>query len=255
MIDALMLLGENRFGRSLLPAAAIASADELGIDRIVAAPARPLDYHLGPANTMLGRWAADSGDRIVALGRVDPLDGERAITEARRCLEELGCAGLFLHPGEEAFPVRAAGPIMRVAAELGVPVVIFTGIFARSEPLQVAELAAASPSVPVVMTSGGQINISGLSMVDAWEALTSTPNLHVLTNGEYRQDFIERLASDLDPERVLFASAAPEFDVRFEVARIRSARLAPDARAAIEHGNAVRLFAIPALPGETIQES
>ena len=37
------------------------------------------------------------------------------------------------------------------------------------------------------MTTGGQINISGLSVVDAWLALTTTPNLHVLTNGVYRQ--------------------------------------------------------------------
>ena len=98
------------------------------------------------------------------------------------------------------------------------------------------------------MTSGGQINISGLSMVDAWLALTTTPNLHVLTNGEYRQDFIERLASELDERRVLFASFAPVFDARFEVARIRSARLSDTARQAIEHDNAARLFRDPATP-------
>jgi predicted TIM-barrel fold metal-dependent hydrolase len=138
---------------------------------------------------------------------------------------------------------------MSVAAEAGVPVVIAAGIFARSEPLQVAELAAATPSVPVVMTSGGQINISGLSMVDAWEALLRNPNLFVMTNGEYRQDYIERLAGDLGAERVLFASSAPEFDVRFEVARIRSARTTAAAREAIEHGNAARLFSIARAPG------
>ena len=91
-------------------------------------------------------------------------------------------------------------------------------------------------------TSGGQVNISGLSLVDAWLALTSTPNLYVMTNGEYRQDFIERLATELDPTRVLFASFAPVFDAAFEVARIRSARLTGDARILIEHENAQRLF-------------
>jgi predicted TIM-barrel fold metal-dependent hydrolase len=131
---------------------------------------------------------------------------------------------------------------LAVAADLGAPVVVATGLFAQSEPLQVAELAATTPSVTVVMTSGGQINISGLSMVDAWQALTSTPNLSVLTNGEYRQDYIERLATDLDPARVLFASFAPVHDARFEVARIRSARLTAEARRLIEHDNARRLF-------------
>jgi predicted TIM-barrel fold metal-dependent hydrolase len=75
-----------------------------------------------------------------------------------------------------------------------------------------------------------------------------------MTNGEYRQDYIERLASDLDYERVLFASFAPDFDVRFEVARIRSARLTAQARQAIEQGNAARLFAITSAPGKASVE-
>jgi predicted TIM-barrel fold metal-dependent hydrolase len=255
MIDALMLLGENRFGPSINPPQAVALADELGHEAIVAAPARPPDYHLGPANAALSQAAADSEGRLIALGRVDPTDGQRAVAEARRCLDELGCAGLFLHPGEEAYPVRLARPVLEVVAEAGAPVVVATGLFAQSEPLQVAELAAAFPSVPVIMTSGGQINISGLSMVDAWLALTTTPNLSVLTNGEYRQDYIERLAGELDPRRVLFASFAPLYDPRFEVARIRSARLSVEARRVIEHDNARRLFARGQLPGEPAEET
>jgi predicted TIM-barrel fold metal-dependent hydrolase len=242
VIDALMLVGDNRFGATLRPAEALALADEVGIERIVAATARPRDYHLGPANEALAAAARQSGGRLVALGRVDPLDGDRAIEEARRCLVELGCAGLFLHPGEEAYPVRQARRLVDAVRDLGRPVVVATGFFSLSEPLQVAELASAAPELPVVMTTGGQIDISGLSMVDAWLALTGTPNLHVMTNGEYRQDFIERLASELDPARVLFASFAPVFDAAFEVARIRSARLPDDARTLIEHGNARRLF-------------
>jgi predicted TIM-barrel fold metal-dependent hydrolase len=94
----------------------------------------------------------------------------------------------------------------------------------------------------VVLTNGGQINISGLSMADAWLALTSHGNLLVMTNGEYRQDFIERLASELGPERVLYASCAPVFDPAFEHKRIRSASMTDKARAAVEGGNAARLF-------------
>ncbi len=241
-IDALMLLGENRFGPTLEVAQALALADELELAAIVAAPARPLDYRLEPANERLAVEAAASGGRLRALGRVDPLDGEAAVREARRCLVELDCAGLFLHPMEEAFPVRRARGILSVAAEHGAPVVVATGYPGLSEPLQVAEAAATVPDVTVVLTTGGQINISGLSMVDAWLALTGTPNLHVMTNGEYRQDFIERLGSEFDARRVLYASFAPTWDARFERERIGAARLADDARRAIEHDNAARLF-------------
>ncbi|HKO84224.1 MAG TPA: amidohydrolase family protein, partial [Actinomycetota bacterium] len=177
-----------------------------------------------------------------ALGRVDPLNGRAAEAEARRCLDEFGCVGLFLHPGEESFPVSAARHVLQVAAERRVPVVVATGWFALSEPLQVAQAAADLPDLPVVLTNGGQINISGLSMADAWLALTSHGNLLVMTNGEYRQDFIERLASELGPERVLYASCAPVFDPIFEHKRIRSASMTDEARSAVEGGNAARLF-------------
>jgi hypothetical protein len=44
IVDALVVLGENRFGTSLAADAALRLSDELGVDRILAAPARPLDY-------------------------------------------------------------------------------------------------------------------------------------------------------------------------------------------------------------------
>jgi predicted TIM-barrel fold metal-dependent hydrolase len=242
LVDALMLLGDNRFGPTLEVPDALVLCGRLGIDKLVAAPARPFDYHLEPANERLATAARASGGRLAALGRVDPLNRRAAEAEARRCLDDLGCVGLFLHPGEESFPVTAARHVFEVAAERRKPVVVAAGWFALSEPLQVAQAAADVPDLPVVLTNGGQINISGLSMADAWLALTSRDNLLVMTNGEYRQDFIERLTSELSPERVLYASGAPAFDPVFEHKRIRSARMTDEARSAVEGGNAARLF-------------
>lgn len=244
IVDALVLLGENRFGPTLTRDELLASNDRLGVDKVVAAPARPLDYHLGPANDAVASAARDSDGRIVPLGRVDPTDGERGVEEARRCLRDLGCIGLFLHPFEEAVPITSARPIFEVALEHRAPIVVATGYPMVAEPLQVAQIATDLPDVPVVMTNGGNINISGLSLSDAWLALSQATNLHVMTNGEYRQDFIERLASDLDPGRVMFASMAPVFDRDFELKRVRSARMPADARRAVEGGAATRLFGL-----------
>jgi predicted TIM-barrel fold metal-dependent hydrolase len=244
IVDGLMLLGENRFGPTLSVQEGLGIAEQLGVDRVVAAPARPLDYHLEPANERLAEAAQNSEGRLAVLGRVDPLNGKRAVDEAERCLTELGCVGLFLHPAEESFPVTWAGDVLEVAGEQGRPVVVATGYSSLSEPLQVAELAARFTEVLLVLSNGGQINISGLSMVDAWFALTGRPNLLVMTNGEYRQDFIERLARDFDETRVLYASFAPVFDPAFEIKRIRSAAMSQSARCAIEGGNAARLFGL-----------
>jgi predicted TIM-barrel fold metal-dependent hydrolase len=245
IIDALVVAGENRFRAGPTLAELAAAADAAGIEGLVAAPGRPLDYHLGPANEALADAAGSVDMPVARLGRVDPLDGDRAIAEAARCLDELGCAGLFLHPGEEAFPIRLASPVVTVAATRGVPVVVAAGAYALSEPLQLFEFARTHPDLTMVMTSGGQLNISGLGMADAWLALERAPNLHVMTDGVYRQDFIERLAEDLDPHRLLAGSFAPYFDLGYERRRVLSACLTPAARALVEGGNAQRLFALP----------
>ncbi len=251
IVDALSIGGPNLFRPTPSVVELQEAARGSGIDALVVAPGRPFDYALPPANDALAAEAKGMR-RIARLGRVDPNQGEAAVSEARRCVRELGCAGLFLHPGEEAFKVRHAAALVKVAADEGVPVVVAAGLYGLSEPLQVLQVAARVPEATVILTSGGQINISGLSMIDAWAALERHAGLHVMTNGEYRQDFIERLGRDLDPHRVLFASFAPYFDQAFELARVRSAVLDPAARTLIEGGNAARLFGLPtAIEGAT----
>jgi predicted TIM-barrel fold metal-dependent hydrolase len=240
-IDALTVAGPNLFRESPVLADLRTAAKRRGIDGLVVAPARPFEYHLPPANDQLAKQAEGLSD-IARLGRVDPNQKAAAVSEARRCLTELGCAGLFLHPGEEAFKVRTAAAVVEEAAAWGAPVVVAAGLYGLSEPLQVLQLAAAVPEATVVLTSGGQTNISGLSMIDAWAALERHPRLHVLTNGEYRQDFIERLVRELDPRRVLFGSFAPYYDQGFEFARVQSAHMDAASRALVEGGNAGRLF-------------
>jgi uncharacterized protein len=242
IVDSLVIAGPNRFRPGHELADVIATAVEVGVEGLIAAPGRPPGYHLAPANDHLADAARAASMPVARLGRVDPLAGPDASAEARRCLEVLGCTGLFLHPGEEAYPIRHAAPVMDVAAEHGVPVVVAAGLYGLSEPLQMMELALAYPTVPIVMTSGGQINISGLGMLDAWLALQRAPNLHVMTNGEYRQDFIERLARDLDPARVLYCSFSPYFDLHYERRRVANARIDDAARALVEGDNACRMF-------------
>jgi predicted TIM-barrel fold metal-dependent hydrolase len=155
MVDALMLLGENRFGPTLSVNEALGLCDELGFDAVVAAPARPMAYHLAPANEWLADAARENSGRLAALGRVDPLNGEEAIVEAARCLSQLECVGLFLHPGEEAFPITVARDVLGIAQQYGAPVVVATGYFSLSEPLQIAQLATDFPEVSVGHDHGG----------------------------------------------------------------------------------------------------
>jgi predicted TIM-barrel fold metal-dependent hydrolase len=243
-VDALALAAPNLFSPGSPDLGGLlADGAALGIDAHVVAPGRPPSYVLPAANDALAA-AADGLPSVARLGRVDPWQGADAVAEVRRCLGELGCSGIFLHPAEEAFPVREAVEVVAAAAELGAPVVVATGIYALSEPLQLLELARAVPAAVLLMSSGGQINISGLSMVDAWAALQAADNLHVLTNGEYRQDYLERLVRDLDAHRLLFASFAPYYQRAFELRRVHSMNIGPQERQLVLEGNARRIFGL-----------
>lgn len=243
IVDALTIAGPSLFRRTPKFEELVKTALGNGIEGLVVAPGRPFDYALPPANDALAAQASGVAG-VARLGRVDPNQAQGSVLEARRCVRELGCRGLFLHPGEESFKARAARGILEVAAEESVPVVVVAGLYGLSEPLQILQVAQQVPDATVILTSGGQVNISGLSMIDAWNAFERHDRLHVMTNGEYRQDFIERLATGLDPGRVLFASFTPYFDEGFELARVRNASLTPADQALVLGDNAARLFGL-----------
>ena len=240
-VDGLVFAGENLVGRELSLIDAVGTARRLGFDATITAPAKPRNYDLRNANDRLA--AEGNGmEGVYRLVRVDPNQGVDAVSEVARGIGDLGCVGVYIDPDEEVFRAQSAVEVVREARRLGVPVVISGGIPGRSEPLQVLALAERFPEARIVITSGAQINISGLSMIDAWFALVANPNLLVLSNGEYRQDYLERIVRELGPERLLYASSAPRYDQTFEAARIANVRLTESERRAVEGDNAVHIF-------------
>lgn len=245
-VDALSFLGTSRFGYRREPAELLETLAAEGIERAVVAPMHPRDGDLGAANKELTAFARDHADRLTAVARIDPWDGDDALAQLTDAVAD-GARGVFLHPDEEHFQINDSGlsrPIASRANQLGVPVLVATGHHCRSEAGQVAAFAEWCPDVPVIMTNGGQLNISGLGQVDAELAL-GLPNVHILTNGVYRDDFLERTVRNFGAERVLFGSFAPWFDVGYERRRVHQVHLSDAERALLLSGNAQRLFGGP----------
>jgi predicted TIM-barrel fold metal-dependent hydrolase len=220
IVDSLTFAGEGL----------IAALDEAGIERAIVCAGRARGHGYDVENERVAALVAEHPDRLVAFARVDPLAPVAAT----------GASGLFLHPWEDAF--RVTDPAVDAVLD-GRPVIVSTGYPFVSEALQVAELARRHPETTFVATNGGQINISGLGQEDAFLALEACPNLHVQTSGVYREDFLEGVVERFGAERLVYASAWPQFDPRLELLRVRWApNLAEDARAAILGGNATRLL-------------
>lgn len=245
IVDSLVLVGQSRYGGGQHLGEFLARRDH-NQDTAVCVSAMPLDRDLWRQNSQLVSAARERSD-VVPLIRVDPHDAD-AVPMANDLLAS-GGRGLFLHPWEETFSVtddRVVGPVMRCAAERGVPVVVEAGFPWVSETLQVAELARRHSDVAVVATRGNQMNMSGLGTEAAGLALSQNPNLHYLTASIYRQDWLDSLIERGDWDRLLYGSLAPIFDDRLEWLRVEKSVATPDQMEEIASGNAARLFGIDA---------
>jgi uncharacterized protein len=244
-VDIFAFIGESLYGSGQTAEELLARMDAAGVDRCVVCPTKPRGYHLGPANDVAAA-AARSNPRLVPFARVDPHQGPAALRELDRAASELSVRGLFLHPWEETFRISSplVDPLAQAAANLGLPLLVAAGYPWLSEAPQVGELARRFPNLQIVMTHGGQINISGLGQFDAWQVLEQRSNVSIETSGVYRQDFIEEVVGAFGPHRVLFGSSSPIMDARMEVERVRRAKLPESSRQLMLGGNAARLLGL-----------
>jgi predicted TIM-barrel fold metal-dependent hydrolase len=246
IVESCVIVGRSRFGGELALDAAAAEAAELGVHTVIAASAAPPDRDLPGATARL-LHAAEADNlpvRLAVLARVDPWEPD-ALASAEQALSG-GAVGLFLHPWEETFRINdhaLLDPLLRLLAAARKPVVVEAGYPWLAEPAQLADLAVRHSEVPVVATRGGHMNMSGLSGQTALRALRAAPNLHVLTSGVYRQDWLAGVVDELGPDRLCYGSLAPILEQRLELLR-PAALTDAAARELVLHGNATRLFGL-----------
>jgi predicted TIM-barrel fold metal-dependent hydrolase len=196
-------------------------------------------------------------DVLIPFGSVDPLQGERAVDEARR-QAALGVRGFKFHPSVQAFDPSdpAYIPLWACIEELGLPVLVHTGQtgagarlpggwgfrLSLSNPMLLDDVAARHPDLQVIMAHPSvpwqdeAISVAthkGNAWIDlsGWSAKYFAPNL-VRAARTYLNDKM-LFGSDfpaLTPERWLDDFAALEFP--------------EDATQAILKGNAVRLLGL-----------
>jgi predicted TIM-barrel fold metal-dependent hydrolase len=244
LLDAHAHLGQSLFGVGQSVDELLDAMEENGIEQSVVVPLKPRGYHLGPENDRIAAAVKAHPERFRGLARVDPWQGDDALRELRRALDELGLVGLYLHPFEEQFAANdeMVFPLLAVLRERGLPLLLAGGYPGFSHPSQVGDLARQFPEVTIIATHGGQLNISGLLLADAGRMLRANPNVIMETSGIYREDFIEDTVAELGPERVVFGSNAPYMDQGYEAARVRLAHLDDAVKAAIGSENIRRIL-------------
>jgi len=243
LIDAHAHLGKSLFGVELSLEALIASMELNGIDQAIVSPLKPPDYHFGPENDRIALAVREQPEKLSGFARVDPWQGQAAVGELERALDQLGLIGLYLHPFEEQFAANdeITFPLLERLQERGFPLMIAGGYPTFSHPSQISDLARQFPELTIIATHGGQINISGMLLADALRTLRANPNVIMESSGIYREDFIEDTIAELGPERVVWGSNAPYMDQGFETTRVHMGHFGDDVKRAIGRENIQRI--------------
>lgn len=211
--------------------------DTAGIDQAWIVAGKPSTDTLSEAD--VSDWVERHPDRLQQVIWLNPQNREAAERLKGRPDGAPPPAAVFFRPGRDAY--RVADPLyadtLDVVHALHLPAIIETGVPWRSEALQVAQVADRHPALAIVMTNGGQINISGLGQYNALLALQRA-NVFAQTTGVYRQDFLEHVMTKVGTHKMLFASGLPRFDALLEIRRVQWAKVSEATKNAVLSGNA-----------------
>ncbi|MBN1348835.1 amidohydrolase [candidate division KSB1 bacterium] len=179
-------------------------------------------------------------DNVIGFAYVNPVCGEHALSELKRCVEELGFKGIKLWVATLCDDPRVF-PIVEQAIEYGIPLLVHCWVKIdgnlpfESTPMHLRRLAQRFPGATFIMAHLGGDWEYGLKVARECE------NVYVDTSGSMaEQDCIEKLAETIGVHRLLFGT--DNSDLAFCKAKIFGADLKAEEREAIFWQNAARLM-------------
>ena len=229
----------------------LASADRAGIDslcllgNVLRFGVRPDPQQVRRINSRTLELAGHASGRLRGFCYLNPEHGAASVgAEVDRCVVKGGMAGIKLEIDVNARDRRLA-PIMRMAADLRVPVMQHAwyktvGAYPHeSDPSDVAFLAHRFPETTIIMA-----HLTGAGMwgiLDIAECL----NVYVDTSGSQPvAGMVEYAVAKLGAERVLFGSDVCCRDFACQLGRVTGAALTRREKSLVLGGNASRLLGI-----------
>ncbi len=161
------------------------------------------------SNSFIASAQRESGGRVIGFARLDPHAREKAILEAKRCVEELNLKGFKLHPtAQNFFPDHPMVlKIIKLAARYNIPVVFDNGKH-ESKNLEIAALAKEVPEAKIIIA-----HMRGEGFIEACE---EADNLYLGTVKAKVEDIIKSVDA-LGADRIIAGSDSPYASMYFEM--------------------------------------
>lgn len=220
----------------------IAEMDAAGVSSacVFSSGGRGSDY--GAETRLIASMAERLPDRIIPFARVHPYWGEEARTQLLEAVEQ-GVRGLKLHPfidgAFRANDQRLVHPLLDIAAEAGLVVLVHSGWSWNSAPGLIVDLAKSFPEVPII------VGHSGLYGPHYEAALLGrdVSNVYYDTAGLALPSSVRDVAEVVGSDRVLFGSDHPHSPFGFEIGKVSEwSGLSEDDAALVLGGNAAKLL-------------
>lgn len=246
IIDFHTYVGKSLLGYELSVETLLQNMEKYSVAASVICPMKGLDPYYDEPNREIASLQDKHRGKLFGFARVNPHLRAKAADCLRLALDELGLKGLVLHPWEETFAVNnpIVFPLVELAVQRGVPVMLEAGYPLLSHSFQVADLVERYPDAVFIMTHGGQLDSSGWSMTDSEYVMHKLPNLVMETSGMFADELLERLPSEVGEERLLFGSHSPWLNLGLELKRVERAHISSMTRQSILGGNAAKLLGI-----------
>jgi uncharacterized protein len=178
--------------------------------------------------------------RLFGCVLVHPLV-EDSLALARTALERGGFRAVKIWPGADYQPTpERLALVMRLCRDFAVPLRVHSDIDdPRSSPLALVPLATAYKDTPIIIAHmPGEYTLDGLATVEAGRLAS---NLFFDTS-TCPSSMIGRAIAELGPERILWGSDSPWWDIEIELIKIRLLNLSVAEAELVTGGNAQRLF-------------
>lgn len=224
---------------------ALSMLDKNGIDKAVLLPVATKPSQFETVNAW-SREQAELDGRLIPFGAVHPKD-ENIFGHLEE-LKERGYKGIKLHPDYQGFYADDEDmiPIYRKCAELGLIVVLHTGVDALSPneihatPERMARVFDKVEFAAVLAHMGGHFcHDDVMKLLKGSCAYYDTAFMNG-TSPERMTELIEALGAD----RVLFASDCPWNDSADDIRLINECMISEEDKEAVFSGNAVRLLGL-----------
>jgi uncharacterized protein len=233
VFDSHMRLGAlgAQYGVSLDAAGLATSMRENGIDAGVL---------FGPDNEAV-RDAVDTVPGVYGLVWANPR-APGFVEQAREHLAHPRFVGIKLHPIRDGFHPNdvAVHPLMELAIELDVPVLIHSGHPIFSLPWIIEELVVEFPEAKVVLAHMGHGNVVYINA--SIEVGKRNPNVYLETAGMPMHTKIRDAIDVLGPTRVLYGSGMPSYHPQVEMGKVRLSGLPDELVDRVLDRNARALF-------------